>query len=332
MRNQDSVHLFVLVFVDDILIASECEGRITRFKNELRKEFELKDYGKVKYFLGIDIQRNDSGIMLSQEGYVKDILERFNLSYCNPCKTPTELSNSSPGEIKDNGTNEKWPYRELIGCLQYLCLATRPDITNTVVKLAQFVTSPNQSHWNAAKRVLRYLKGTANYGLKYSKTGKSVQGYCDADWGSCPIDRKSYSGYAFILGGASISWSSRKQRTVATSSCEAEFVSLAEAVKEGIYLQSLLTEMNLPGYAKISLNTDSRSAIFLAQDPVFHGRSKHIDIKYHFIRGVLKENKSIVLGHVPTESMLADVLTKPLPSIKHNKCIDGLGLKSYVLS
>lgn len=329
MRHQDDKYLFVLVFVDDVLIASDCEGRICRFKNELKKEFDLKDYGKVKYFLGIDIKKNENGITLSQEGYVKTILEKFGLSNCNPCKTPSELSEIFSTETGKDEVKEKWPYRELIGSLMYLSVATRPDITNTVVKLAQFVSNPNLSHWKAAKRVLRYLKGTANYGLIYRKTGKPIQAYCDANWGSCPIDRKSYSGYCFILGGASISWSSRKQKTVATSTCEAEYVSLAEAFKEGLYLQSLLTEMNLPGYATISINTDSQSAMFLAQDPVFHGRSKHIDIKYHFIRGVLKDNNNIMLGHVPTESMLADVLTKALPSIKHNTCLNGLGLRPF---
>ncbi|XP_073967102.1 uncharacterized protein [Choristoneura fumiferana] len=298
MRHQDGKYLFVLVFVDDVLIASDCEGRICRFKDELKKEFDLKDYGKVKYFLGIDIKKNENGITLSQEGYVKTILEKFCLSNCNSCKTPSELSDIFSSETKKDKVEEKWPYRELIGSLMYLSVATRPDITNTVVKLAQFVSNPNLSHWKAAKRVLRYLKGTANYGLNYRKTG-----------------------------GASISWSSRKQKTVATSSCEAEYVSLAEAFKEGLYLQSLLTEMKLPGYATISIYTDSQSAMFLAQDPVFHGRSKHIDIKYHFIRGVLKDNNNIMLGHVPTESMLADVLTKALPSIKHNRCLNGLGLK-----
>lgn len=328
MRHKDGKHLFVLVFVDDVLIASECEDRICRFKNELNSCFELKDYGRVKYFLGIDVQKNENVIKMSQQSYVNTILQKFGLTNCNTVKTPSELSEFTEFEMQSkDDEDEKFPYRELIGALMYLCTATRPDIMNTVTKLAQFVSNPSSTHWKAAKRVLRYLKGTASYGLIYKKTGKHVQGYCDANWGSCPIDRKSYSGYSFILGGASISWSSRKQKTVATSSCEAEYVSLAEAMKEGIYLQSILTEMNLLRYATISIDTDSRSAMFLAQDPVFHGRSKHIDIKYHFIRDVLKNNKSIKLGHVPTESMLADVLTKALPCIKHYKCMDGLGLK-----
>ncbi|XP_037297397.1 secreted RxLR effector protein 161-like [Manduca sexta] len=246
----------------------------------------------------------------------------------NNIKTPMEISNGRKIERCDDEKAKNWPYRELIGSLMYLSVATRPDITNSVVKLAQFCNNPKQEDWIAAKRILRYLKGTINYGLVYKKTGEFVKGYCDADWGSCSINRRSFSGYVFILAGAGITWMSRKQRTVAASSCEAEYVSLAEAVKEGLYLQSLLNELGLERYASISLNADSRSAIFLAQDPVFHARSKHIDIKYHFVRRVLKDNKSISLGHVATTDMIADVLTKPLPSIKHYKCIDGIGLKS----
>lgn len=324
-RIQGGEHLLVLVFVDDILIASEKEDRITRFKSELKKEFDLKDYGRAKYFLGMDIKRNDSVIKLSQEKYVKDILENFGMGNCNTCKTPMETSGLDTNKAGDE--QKKWPYRELIGSLMYLSVATRPDITNSVIKLAQYTTDPKLRHWNAAKRVLRYLKGTSNYGLVFKKTGKSIEGYCDADWGGCSIDRRSFSGYAFSLGGACVSWSSRKQRSVATSSCEAEYISLSEAVKEGLYLQSLLTEIGFERYAPIHIYADSQSAIFLAQDPVFHGRSKHIDIKYHFIRGVLRDNKDITLSHVPTEGMLADVLTKALPSAKHFKCAYGLGVK-----
>lgn len=324
-RKQNDEHLFVLVFVDDILVASQKEDRIARFKIELNKEFELKDYGRVKYFLGIDVERTDNVIKLSQKKYIQEILQQYNMLDCNPVKTPSILNNKLIPE--KNEIQEVYPYKELIGHLMYLSISTRPDITNTVTRLSQFSTKPEKRHWLELKRVLRYLKNTINYGLIYKQTGKFIKGYCDSDWGGCPVDRKSFSGYAFILSDACISWSSRKQRCVATSSCEAEYVSLSEAMKEGVYLQSLLNEIGLEKYAYIQIHADSQSAIFLAQDPVFHARSKHIDIRYHFIRDVLKENKLISLTHVSTDNMLADVLTKSLPSEKHYQCIEGLGVK-----
>lgn len=226
---------------------------------------------------------------------------------------------------EDQHGKELWPYRELIGSLMYLSVGTRPDISNTVSKLAQFTTCPSHTHWISAKRVLRYLKKTIDYRLTFRKTGKSLIGYSDADWGNCSIDRKSYSGYCFILGGAAISWRSQKQRTVATSSTEAEYISLSEAMKEALYLNRLLKEVGLLELSKTTLYADNQGAIYIANDTGYHTRSKHIDIRYHFIRDVLK-SKTVELEHLPTNLMLADVFTKALPVNKHYKCTAGLGL------
>lgn len=193
MRKHEDEHLFVLVFVDDILVASQKEDRISRFKNELKNEFEFKDYGQAKYFLGIDINRRDNAISLSQQNYISELIIKYGLCDSKVCSTPMEIGSCKP--IREELTNvceqqsserEKYPYRELIGSLMYLSTATRPDITNSVTKLAQFSNKPERKHWLSAKRILRYLKGTMDYGLTYKKTGKSIEGYCDADWGIVP--------------------------------------------------------------------------------------------------------------------------------------------------
>lgn len=208
----------------------------------------------------------------------------------------------------------------------YLSVATRPDISNTVSRLAQFVNNPRKHHWSAAKRVLRYLAGTANMGLTYTKNNLSLIGYADSDWGGCTVSRYSYTGYAFILNGAAIVWKSQKQCTVALSSTEAEYVSMCEAAKEAIYLRSLLSELSMNEHANIVINVDNRGVQSLASNHMFHARTKHIDIKCHFIRNAVCDG-IIHLNHVSSENMIADVLTKPLVRVNHERCMVGLGLK-----
>lgn len=322
--------LFVTVFVDDILVASQKRECIETFKRDLNKEFELKDYGLASYFLGIDFVKKDDIICLSQQKYIKNLLVKFGLDTAKETiSTPMEvgLKLNEPSDV----LGEKYPFRELIGSLIYLSSGTRPDITHAVVKLAAFTDCAKIIHWIAAKRILRYLKKTIDHGLVFRKTGKSLIGYSDADWGNCPIDRKSYSGFSFILGGAAISWKSQKQKCVTTSTCEAEYVSLSLCVKEAVYLQSFLFEIGLKDFASATIHADNQGAICLSNDPVFHSRTKHIDIQYHYIRSIIKENENIKLKYVPTEEMLADILTKALNRKKHFFCASGLGVCAYIV-
>ncbi|CAD6993124.1 unnamed protein product [Ceratitis capitata] len=208
----------LLVYVDDLLIASSNLKNIEYIKQQLLQEFEIKDLREAKYCLGLEIEQSENGIHLKQSGYVMDLLKQYGMEKCNPIMTPSEVKPQLP-EAKDKPC-EEYPYRELIGSLMYLCVATRPDIANTVSRLAQFVTNPSMCHWLAAKRVLRYLAGTTHRGLMFRKSGDPLVGYTDADWGGCAIDRRSYTGYIFLLSGAAITWKSQKQRTVALSSTE----------------------------------------------------------------------------------------------------------------
>ncbi|GBN10581.1 Retrovirus-related Pol polyprotein from transposon TNT 1-94 [Araneus ventricosus] len=215
----------------------------------------------------------------------------------------------------------KLPYRELIGSLNYLAACTHPDIAYSISKLSQYLTCYDKSLWLAAKRVLRYLKKTINYGLVFELGDKVVYGYSDSDWGNSQEDRKSYSGYCFMLSNSVISWESRKQKTVALSSTESEYMSLSDSCKEVSYLQKLLCELDLGVLSKqITIDVDTHSAIKLAENSLFHSRTKHIDIRHDFIRDVLEDGK-IAAKHVSTSKMGADILTKPLDSLKHYECL-----------
>ncbi|CAK9827496.1 Retrovirus-related Pol polyprotein from transposon TNT 1-94 [Anthophora retusa] len=207
----------------------------------------------------------------------------------------------------------------------YLAVATRPDISHVVSTLAQFNDCNGEAHWVAAKRVLRYLKGTINYSINYRKSDDCLQIYVDADWGRCKMDRRSYTGYVTTLSNGPISWKSTKQRAVALSSTEAEYVALAEAVKDGIYFSEFLKELGFCALSKMTVYNDNLGAQLLAKNPIVHPRTKHINIRFHFLRDVFKRD-NFKLEYLSFENMPADVLTKPLPRDKHYFCIERMGI------
>ena len=219
------------------------------------------------------------------------------------------------------------PYRELVGSLIYLANATRPDIAFAANTLSRFCNNPGKGHWQAAKRVLRYLKKTTHYGLTYTKDGEKLKAYTDSDWAGDTDDRKSCSGNILVLSGAAISWKSKKQASVALSTMEAEYTALSEVSREIIYMKRLLTHMGFYDLVKtpISVYCDNQSAIKLSKDAVFHKRSKHIDISFHFTRELV-ENNEIVVEYLETHCMPADILTKSLVKCKHEKCVNMLSL------
>ena len=205
----------------------------------------------------------------------------------------------------------------------YIAIGTRSDIAHAVNSLSQFNCKHGMVHWQAAKRVLRYLTGTLNKKLTFSKNENGIQGFADADWGNCIIDRSSYTGYVFTLCGGAVSWCLKKQRTVALSSTEAEYMALSEAGKECLFLYTFFQEIGLWKSPKISIF----SAMALVKNPVFQSRTKHIDIRYHFIRRILKDGK-FKLNYIATEEMIADILTKGLTTLKHEYFVKKLGLRN----
>lgn len=205
-----------------------------------------------------------------------------------------------------------------------MATSTRPDISYAVSVLSQFNTCYDQSHWIAGKRILRYLKGTKDHGLQFRKNHEPLTGYVDADYAGCIVDRRSYTGYAFKFAGATISWEARKQRTVATSSTQAEYMALSEGAKEAMYLKNFLSDLGID-VKKVTLYNDNQGAQKLVRNPIFHNRTKHIEVRHHFIREVY-EAGTIDIKYKPTEEMIADVLTKGLHSPKHQKFVKMLGV------
>lgn len=214
--------MYIAVYVDDIIIVSDDYKWIRNVKTELAKDFDIKDLGKIGYCLGINIKQDVEGISMTQEKYVTDLLRRFGMDDCNPVCTP--MDKEATFENNKGVENQRRPYRELVGSLMYLAVATRPDIAHAVSVLAQFNDCNTEAHWQAAKRVLRYLKRTSNYGIIFRRSDAEIAAYVDADWGRCKLDRKSYTGYVFNMSMGPICWKSQKQRTVAMSSTEAEYM------------------------------------------------------------------------------------------------------------
>ncbi|CAK9826054.1 Retrovirus-related Pol polyprotein from transposon TNT 1-94 [Anthophora retusa] len=329
-RGEEST--IIAIYVDDILIAAQKPDDINRVRDHLSKHFEVNDLGDVECCLGIEFTRKGDKIQINQKGYIKDTVKNFGMTDCNPINTPMDPGTKlQKREGPANREDSKLPYRELIGSLMYLAVATRPDIAYTVSYLSQFLSCYDKTHWAAAKRVLRYLKHTMDLSIEYGRTDEPLKGYVDADWANCPIDRRSYTGYAYVLASGAISWNSRKQQTVALSSTEAEYMALAEAAKEAVFLHAFLVELGFRQLADVNIYNDNIGASRMADNPVFHNRTKHIDVRHHFVRDLIK-NGHITLGHVSTGDMPADVLTKALPRAKHVACRERLGMAGPVES
>lgn len=219
-------------------------------------------------------------------------------------------------------------YRQLIGGLQYVTI-TRPDIAFSVNKLCQYMHSPTTMHWQALKRVLRYLQHTKRYGLFFSKHSSfAVQYFSNSDWGGCPDDRRSTNGYAIYLGNNLVSWIAKKQPTIARSSTESEYKSMANATAEIMWLHSLLNELGCPPSTPATLWYDNVGAIYLSANPVFHARTKHIELDYHFVREKIQQGK-VIVKFISSEDQIADILTKPLGRVLFEKHHSKLRLLSH---
>ena len=323
-KMNDEVKIIIALYVDDFFVFSSCNNKIETENviSVLSSNFKIKNLGQVQQCLGmrVRIDRKYNVVTLDQEQYVEQLLEKFNMLNCKVASTLECKLDIDKSETCDDSI----PYQQLIGSLMYLSVLTRPDISYSVSFLSQFNKCHTNVHWNYAKRILRYLKKTKHYCLKYVKGKAELVGYVDSDWASNIIDRRSYTGYCFVMSGSAISWESRKQRTVAMSSMEAEYMSIAEACKEAIYLRSLLYELT-GNLCTVRLCNDSQSAQKLVANYACNRKSKHIDIRYHFIKDVVKD-KIVNLEYLPTTAMPADVLTKALIPMKHYKCIKGLGV------
>jgi hypothetical protein len=325
--------IYLLVYVDDILAATSSLAASKAFTSSLLSAFDGRDLGPATFFLGMAINRDRASrtIKITQGRMVSDLLAKYKMDEAKPRLlplSPAERLSAFDGEPLDHTV---YRYSEAIGSLNYLALCSRVDIAAPVSKLASFNAKPTTAHWAAVKGVLRYLKGTADFGITYgSKTahsgelGSSLLGFGDANYAGDLDTRRSTTGFVFTLAGGAISWSSKLQATVAASTTEAEYIAAASTIKEALWLRNVLTDLGLR-IETVPLFTDNQAALKLLRNPLSSHRSKHIDVAHHFSRERVAR-KEVSFSYLPTDQMLADMLTKALPAAKLQACCAGIGL------
>ncbi|CAM8954218.1 unnamed protein product [Rhodiola kirilowii] len=289
-KNKDC--LFVLLYVDDILLMSNSKAMIAVIKRDLKNHFDMKDLGEAKKILGVTLLRDrpNKEMFLSQSDYIVKVLKRFAMLECKPTKIPLgghlELTKDfCPKTESERKKMAAVPYDVVVGSVMYAMLCTRPDLAFAVSVLSRFMSCPGEKHWEGMKYLLKYLAGTTYIGLMFAKHGSEhdLYGYVDSDFASNKDNRKSTTSFFYTWAGNCISWKSQLQSVVALSSTEAEYIAATEAAKEAIWLQGLLGELEIETGVPV-IFMDSQSALCLCKDPVYHERSKHIDIRLHFIR------------------------------------------------
>lgn len=315
---------YLTLYVDDGLIVSKNAELIKSVIDYLQQHFEVNAF-EAESYLGLQIKRQSNGsIFLHQQNYANRVLKRFNMHECNKVATPAD-TNAILYDLKNDETI-LFPYREAVGSLMYLAVSTRPDISYAVGLVSRFLENPSMAHVNAVKRILKYIKGTSTYGIFFQNNKNLVlYAYSDADFAGCVNTRRSTTGYLLQIGSAIVSWSSERQKCVSISTAESEYIASAEAVREMVWLRTLLDELLPNGYGKPILSIDNQSAIKLIKNPEMHRRTKHIDIKFHFIREKFNQ-KMFSIESVPSEQQLADILTKPLPKERFSTLRNLIGI------
>lgn len=321
--------VIVVAYVDDLLIAGPNLDAIKTVKDELRRSYEMNNLGECSTFLNIRVtrDRNRRRIKLDQEAFATAILKRFGLDQCKAARTPMDTGLNLVASKEKATREETMEYQRMVGSLMYLMCETRPDIAFAVSTLSRYLDNPGAAHLAAAKRVFRYLQGTKAFGIRYEVSGGRLLGYSDSDWAGSRDDRKSTSGHIFLFGGGPISWSSKRQSVVATSTTEAEYIAAALATKEAVWLQTLLRELGESGsdIDHVRLRMDNTGAIALTKNPEFHQRTKHMDVRWHYIREQVDIGK-IEIEYTQTSQMVADGFTKPLNATKFRTFVEQLGL------
>jgi hypothetical protein len=298
---------------------------ITSLITQLAATFELKDLGPLHYFLELQIEYGSDCLFVHQRKYITDLLSKFNMPTCKAASTPFSISHKlqpSTEAILSDPT----PYRSLVGALQYATF-TRPNITYAVNQVCQYMHKPTTTHFAAVKRILRYLQGTLSLGIHFKSGSPVLTAFTDSDWASDPYDRRSTTGITVFLGNNPITWISKKQHTVSQSSTEAEYRALASGATELAWLRQVLCDLGVVLPNAPTMWCDNTSAIALASNPVFHSRTKHIEVDYHFIRERVVRG-DLHLQFISTDDQLADLFTKPLSTQRFQRLTSKLMLSA----
>ena len=315
--SQGTSLLLVCLYVDDLIFTGNDETLFSSFKHSMMKEFDMTDLGRMRYFLGLEVLQRADGIFICQRKYAQEVLERFNMVGCNAVYNPIvlgfKLVTDSAG-MTINSTQ----YMQMVCSLMYLT-STRLDIMFVVNLLSRYLAHPAELHLQAVKRVLRYIKGTLSYGIFYKQSGDvELLAYTDNDYAGDLEDRKSTSGLLFMLSSRAVSWSSKKQPVVTLSTTEAEFIAAAFCACQAVWLRRMLEKLDHASAGTTIIYCDNNSTIKLSKNPVMHGRSKHIDVRFHFLRE-LTQDEVVTLLHCRSQEQLADIMTKPLPRVVFEK-------------
>ena len=330
--------LMVLIYIDDMAVAGKGIPGIVLFKQNLSKDFEIMDLGKIKFILGIQVTRDQSNylLFLNQFAYITQILVRFGMLDVKPVLTPLAVKHGLSMSQSPSSEAELNEYSNFSGGIHYLSLVgsllyatqTHLNVQFSVNLVAQFSGNPGIPHLEAAKHILCYFKGTQDFSLVLGRQGRGamdIVGQTDSDWASDVDSRHSVEGFVFDVAGGCVSWSLKKQVSVATSSMEAEYVVSANATKEAVWLRTLLKEVSYPQSQATIVHADNQGAIALAQNPTSYSRAKHIDIHFYFIQECIERNK-IKLQYISTHQMVTDILTKALPCEAFEKFCEALGV------
>ena len=326
--------IIIAVYVDDLIIASNSVKERVHLQNQLSQQYQMKDMGELHWCLGMRITRDRTArtIKVDQSAYIMKVLKRFTMEQCKSCDTPAQINvklttKMSPSTDTETKLMKKIPYQSAIGSLMYAMIGTRPDIAAATIAASRFMSNPGTQHWTAVKKIFRYLRGTTSLGITFSGSTNNnkdvnnnnnninVIGYCDSDWGDNIDHRKSTTGYVFHIANGPVSWSSKVQPTVALSSTEAEYMAVSMAAQDAKWIINLLNELHFEVKTPVVIYEDNQGCIALSKNNVNHSRTKHIDIKHHFIRECVKLQQ-IQLQYLPTEEMVADMLTKPIDTKK----------------
>jgi hypothetical protein len=323
-RGSHGTLLIVGVYVDDLVIAGAEQQEVNKFKQEMKSLFSMSDLGALRYYLGLEVRQGQGRTSVSQGAYASKLLERAGMADCNSTRTPMEARCQLSKDSKEAPVDATF-YRSIIGSLRYL-VNTRPDIAFAVGFLSRFMEAPAADHLAAVKHLLRYISGTLNHGCVYNRgDDETLIGFTDSDHAGDIDSRKSTSGVLFFLGSSPVSWQSQKQSVVATSSCEAEYIAAATGASQGVWLARLYGELLNRAAAPVTIYIDNKSAISLCKNPVLHDKSKHIDLRFHFIRDYV-EKGMIRAEFIGTGEQKADILTKALGRVRFEELRGKIGI------